>query len=64
MLHEAGLEMSTDEFFLEGIRIMEEEKISNEAQKTAAEARAITNETEREAAREVDLSRTIHQPAT
>jgi len=42
--HEAGLEMSSDKFYLEGIRIMEEEKKLEVTRKAAAEARAATDE--------------------
>ena len=55
MRHEAGLELSSDEFYLEGVRIMEEERILGVAQKAAAETRATVNEEQREANREIDL---------
>ena len=47
--------MSTDEFYLEGLRIVEEERASGAAQQAAAEDRAVGNESEREALREVEL---------
>jgi|SRR5882757_4491804 len=52
---EAGLDMSTNEFYLEGLRIADEERVSNAAQRAAAEDRAVGNESEREALREVEL---------
>ena len=55
MRHEAGLDMSSDEFYLEGIRIMEEERVLGAAQMAAAEERAATDEEQREASRDVDL---------
>ena len=55
MCCEAGLEMSTDKFYLEGVQIMEEERILVAAQKAAAETRAATDEVEQEAARDIDL---------
>ena len=47
--------MSTNEFYLEGLRIADEERVSNAAQRAAAEDRAVGNESEREALREVEL---------
>jgi len=47
--------MSSDEFYLEGIWIMEEEKRLEVARKAAAEARAATDEGNREAARDIEL---------
>jgi len=38
--------MSTNEFYLEGLRIVEEERVSNSAQGAAAEDRAVGNEGE------------------
>jgi len=55
MRHEAGLDMSSDEFYLEGIRIMEEEQVLGAAQMATAEERAATDEEQREASRDVDL---------
>ena len=55
MCCEAGLEMSTNEFYLEGVWIMEEERILVVAQKAAAETRAAADEVEWEAARDIDL---------
>ena len=53
--HEAGPEMSNDEFYSEGIQIMEEEKKLEVTRKAAAEARAATDEGQWEAARDIDL---------
>src|ERR1700723_3473221 len=55
MRHEAGLELSSDEFYLEGVRIMEEERILGVAQKATAEKRQTVNGEQREANREIDL---------
>ena len=44
----AGLDMSTNEFYLEGLRIVEEERASGAAQRATAEDRAVGNESERE----------------
>jgi len=41
--------MSSDEFYLEGIRIMEEEQVLGAAQMATAEERAATDEEQREA---------------
>jgi len=38
--------MSTNEFYLEGLQIVEEERVSNSAQRAAAEDRAVGNEGE------------------
>jgi hypothetical protein len=53
--HEAGLDVSTNEFYLEGLQIAEEERVSGAAQRAAAEDRAVGNESERETLREVEL---------
>jgi hypothetical protein len=55
MRHEGGLELSSDEFYLEGLRIMEEERLSGAAQKVAAEERAAADEQQREATRDIEL---------
>ena len=47
--------MSTNEFYLEGLQIVEEERVSNSAQRAAAEDRAVGNEGEWETLREVEL---------
>ena len=41
---EAGLDMSTNEFYLEGLQIVEDERASGAAQQAAAEDRAVGNE--------------------
>jgi hypothetical protein len=51
MRHEAGVDMSTDEFYLEGIRIMAEEaKI-----RTMQKATAVEEEEQLQASRDVGL---------
>ena len=52
---EARLDTSTNEFYLEGLRIVEEERVSIAAQRPAAEDRAVANENERDGFREVEL---------
>lgn len=51
MRHEAGVDMSTDEFYLEGIRIMAEEAKIRAMQK----ATAIEEEEQLQASRDVGL---------
>jgi hypothetical protein len=53
--HEAGLDVSTNEFYLEGLQIAEEERVSGAAQRAAAEDRAVGNESEWETLKEVEL---------
>lgn len=55
MRYESGLELSTDEFYLEGVRIMAAEKILIAAQTTEAEAGAAVDEAQREAVRDIEL---------
>ena len=52
---EAGQDMSTDEFYLEGLWIVEEGRVSGVAQRAAAKDRAVVNKSEQEALREVEL---------
>ena len=47
--------MSTNKFYLEGLRIVEDERASGAAQQAAAEDRAVGNESKQEALREVEL---------
>ena len=47
--------MSTNKFYLEGLQIAEDERALGAAQQAAAEERAVGNESEREALREVEL---------
>lgn len=55
MRHEAGLELSVDEFYLEGIKIMAAEKILRSSQLAEAEIRVTADEAQRDAARDIEL---------
>ena len=52
---EARLDISTNEFYLEGLHIVEEERVVIAAQRAAAENRAVANENEWDGFREVEL---------
>lgn len=47
--------MSSDEFFLEGLKIMAEEKTLHETQRAAREEQAALDEVAREASRDIEL---------